>query len=117
MNSNLYVGASLACGVDNGHFSLLQTLEAIGNSVPSRLSQRRQKIEDRVPLLDLFLDHSEAICTDQRDRFSGLYSLAKDCCTKATPAECRKSLFETISMALLYHFSRHVDKIEVLEKY
>ncbi|KAF7870308.1 hypothetical protein EAF04_004054 [Stromatinia cepivora] len=114
---NLYVGTSLAGGGDKGYFSLLQTLEAIRNSIPSRLSQRRQEIKERVPLLDLFLTHSEALCTDQRDRFFGLYSLAKDCCTKATPADYRKSFFETISMVTLHHFRRHVDKIDVLEKY
>lgn len=115
--TNLYVGTSLAGGGDKGYFSLLQTLEAIRNSVPSRLSKRRQEIKERVPLLDLFLTHSEALCTDQRDRFFGLYSLAKDCCTKATPADYRKSFFETISMVTLHHFRRHADKIDVLQKY
>lgn len=115
--TNLYVGTSLAGGGDKGYFSLLQTLEALRISVPSRLSKRRQEIRDRVPLLDLFLTHSEALCTDQRDRFFGLYSLAKDCCTRATPADYRKSFFETISMVTLHHFRRHVDKIDVLQKY
>lgn len=115
--TSLYVGTSLAGGGDKGYFSLLRTLEAIRDSVPSRLSKRRQEIRDRVPLLDLFLTHSEALCTDQRDRFFGLYSLAKDCCTKATPADYRKSFFETISMVTMHHFKRHVDKLDVLEKY
>ncbi|KAB8295104.1 hypothetical protein EYC80_007040 [Monilinia laxa] len=115
--TSLYVGTSLAGGGDKGYFSLLRTLEAIRNSVPSRLSKRRQEIRDRVPLLDLFLTHSEALCTDQRDRFFGLYSLAKDCCTKATPADYRKSFFETISMVTMHHFKRHVDKIDVLQRY
>ncbi|CAD6444561.1 a6adbbb6-7643-40d6-9b97-d32292fa7116-CDS [Sclerotinia trifoliorum] len=83
-------------------------------SVPNWLSQRRQEIKDRVPLLDLFLAHSEALCTDQRDRFFGLCSLAEDCCTKTTPADYRKSLFETTSVVTLHHFSRYVDKIEPL---
>ncbi|KAI9642044.1 hypothetical protein NHQ30_009915 [Ciborinia camelliae] len=115
--TSLYIGTSLAGGGDKGYFSLLQTLEGIRNSVPSRLSKRRQEIKERVSLLELFLTHSEALCTDQRDRFFGLYSLAKDCCTKATPADYRKSFFEIISMVTLHHFRRHVDKIDVLQKY
>ncbi|KAF7954224.1 hypothetical protein EAE96_005353 [Botrytis aclada] len=115
--TSLYVGTSLAGGGDKGFFGLLQTLEAIRNSVPSRLSKRRQEIKERIPLLDLFLTHSEALCTDQRDRFFGLYSLAKDCCTKATPADYRQTFFETISMVTRHHFRRHTDKLDVLQKY
>ncbi|KAM0175690.1 hypothetical protein ACHAPF_005285 [Botrytis cinerea] len=99
------------------HAAVSHTLEAIRNSVPSRLSKRRQEIKERIPLLDLFLTHSEALCSDQRDRFFGLYSLAKDCCTKATPADYRQTFFETISMVTLHHFRRHTDKLDVLQKY
>ncbi|KAF7889944.1 uncharacterized protein EAF02_002359 [Botrytis sinoallii] len=89
--TSLYVGTSLAGGGDKGYFSLLQTLEAIRN-----------------------MKH---YATDQRDRFFGLYSLAKDCCTKATPADYRQTFFETISMVTLHHFRRHTDKLDVLQKY
>ncbi|PQE32955.1 hypothetical protein CJF32_00001424 [Rutstroemia sp. NJR-2017a WRK4] len=115
--TNHFIKNSTGGGSDNGSFSLLQTLEAIRNSVPARLSKRRQEIKKQLPLLDLFLTHNEALCSDQRDRFFGLYSLAKGCCTAATPADYRKTFSETISSVTAHHFRRHADKADVIHKY
>ncbi|KAM3075272.1 hypothetical protein ACMFMF_005950 [Clarireedia jacksonii] len=109
--TNQFIKSPTGGGSDNGGFSLLQTLEAIRNSVPARLSKRRQEIKKQLPLLDLFLTHNEALCSDQRD------SLAKGCCTTATPADYRKTFSETISSVTAHHFRRHADKADVIHKY
>ena len=96
---------------------LLQTILDIEASVPARLCKRRLEIAKQIPLVDLFLIHKEALCSEPRDRFFGFYSLAMSCCKKATPADYKKSLGEVLSTVAAHHFRFHVDKKEVVWKF